>query len=129
MDSLLFFLRHDEARRRAAAACMTAPEGCKVVISDPPGTIEQNDLIHPLCRQIKRHMEAHGAVKRPEDWWRYYLVAKFAGQEIVPDPDGSGGFTVMNKINGTSSMTKGKKSEFIDWLYAHGAEIGVEWDL
>jgi len=129
MDDRRFFLVHDEARRRAVEAVQNAPDGARVLVGEAPATPEQNDLVHPLCRAIKKHFEAHGAVKRPEDWWRLYLVAKFGGQEIVPDPDGSGAFTVMNKINGTSSMGKGKKSEFIEWLYAFGAEIGVEWDL
>jgi hypothetical protein len=72
-------------------------------------------------------MEAHGAKHRCEDWWRYYLLGKFAGNEICEDPDGSGGVVVMNREPGTSVMDKERASEFIDWMYAWGSGIGVVW--
>ena len=124
---MIFVLAHAEARRRAANACMTAPEGYVVRVTEPKRSADQNDLIHPVVRQIKKHMEAHGAKKRHEDWWRYYLLGKFAGSEVCEDPDGSGGIVVMNRETGTSSMGKGKASEFIEWMYAFGTEIGVQW--
>lgn len=123
-----FVLVHDEARRRALEFVRTAPAGSVVTVGEAKATRAQNDKVHPLIREVQQYMEAHGAPKRSEDWWRHYLVAKYAGQEIVPDPDGSGRFTVMNKISGTSEMTKASKSEFIEWLYSFGVEIGMEWD-
>ena len=97
-----------------------------MVLTRPKRTLPQNDIIHPLCRQIAKHMEKHGAPKRSETWWRYYLVGKWAGQEVLPDPTGEG-FVVMAKKT-TSDLTKGEASEFVEWLYAFGTSIGVEWD-
>lgn len=94
----------------------------------PNRTKDQNALIHPVVRQIIKHMHANGSPKRSEEWWRHYLVAKHAGQEIVPDPCGDGSFVVMNKVSGTSDMKVPEASEFIEWMYAWGAEIGVEWE-
>jgi hypothetical protein len=91
-------------------------------------TLDQNAHIHPVVRVIKNHMEAHGAPKRNEYWWRYYLLGKFAGQEITPDPDGSGQFIVINNAVGTSDLRKDKAAEFIDWAYAFGADVGVDWE-
>ena len=34
----------------------------------------------------------------------------------------------MNRETGTSGMDKEKASEFIEWMYAWGIEIGVEFD-
>jgi hypothetical protein len=120
-----FILVHEEARRRALDAVRNAPDGYVVKIQPPTRTLDQNGLIHPVVRAIKSHMETHGARKRSEDWWRYYLLGKFAGSEVCEDPDGSGGVVVMNRETGTSGMDKERASEFIEWMYAWGSEIGV----
>jgi len=90
-------------------------------------TLDQNAHFHTLVRSIKSHMEANGAPKRNEDWWRYYLLAKFNGQDITPDPDGSGQFVVINRLVGTSDLRKDRAAEFVDWMYAFGSEVGVDW--
>lgn len=123
----LFILAHTTARTRAVQAITEAPAGYVVRVSPPTRTLEQNGLIHPVARAIKKHMEANGAKKRSEDWWRYYLVGKFAGQEVVEDPDGEGGIVVMNKEDGTSGMDKKRASEFVEWMYAFGSNIGVDF--
>ena len=90
-------------------------------------TLDQNAHIHPVVRAIQRHMEANGAPKRSEHWWRYYLLGKFGGQDITPDPDGSGQFVVINHAVGTSDLRKDRAAEFVEWLYAFGADVGVDW--
>lgn len=95
---------------------------------DPARTLSQNDHIHPLVRQIKNHLEASGATERPEEWWRGYLVAEYAGQEVIPSRHEPGKYIVVNKLGGTSAMKKAEASEFIEWLLAFGTEIGVEWE-
>lgn len=123
----LYVLSHPAARHRAVEAVQTAPEGFVVRIGPPTRTLEQNGLIHPVARQIQKHLELNGARKRSEEWWRYYLLGKFAGSEVCEDPDGSGGIVVMNRETGTSGLNKEKASEFIEWMYAWGTGIGVEW--
>lgn len=123
-----FVLVHDEARRRAGEAVRLAPAGSVVTVGEAKATRSQNDKVHPLVREIAHYLIDKGAPKRTEEWWRHYLVAMYAGQEVVPNPDGSGGFTVMNRIGGTSEMTKAEKSSFIEWLFSFGVEIGMEWD-
>jgi hypothetical protein len=123
-----FVLAHQVARDRAAQAVKDAPDGWVVRITKPTRTLEQNALIHPVCRQIRKYMVAHGAPKKSEEWWRYYLVAKWAGNEVMQDPDGSGGIVVIPKHAGTSGLSKEEASEFIEWAYAFGANIGVEFD-
>lgn len=105
----------------------TAPDGWVFELSEPKRTEPQNNHIHPVVRAIQKHMEAHGAKKRSEDWWRYYLLGKFAGNEVCEDPDGSGGIVVMNREAGTSGMNKARANEFIEWMYAFGTSIGVRF--
>lgn len=123
----IFVAAHPEARRRACAAIMAAPDGYVIRISPPTRTLAQNSLIHPVVAAIMKHMESHGARARSPDWWRYYLLGKFAGSEVCEDPDGSGGIVVMNRETGTSGMDIERASEFIDWMMAFGTEIGVVW--
>jgi len=118
-------LTGEVAKKAACRHVLAAPEGYYVRIQEPTRTLQQNSLIHPVCRTVQKHLEANGAAKHSESWWRDYFVAKFGGQEIIPDSDG--GYIVMNKIHGTSSMGKRQGSDFIEWLHAFGSEIGVDW--
>ena len=104
------------------------PDGWILRIDPPKRTLNQNGLIHPVVRQIQVYMEANGAPKRPESWWRYYLLGKYRGQEVVQDPDGSGGIVVINRSTGTSDLDKDEASEFIEWLYSFGTDIGVKFN-
>ena len=114
-------------RSRLIQQLQEAPEGYTVEISEPKRTEPQNRLIHPVAREIQKHMEAHGAPKRHEEWWRYYLLGKWRGTEITPDPDGSGKFVVINNSAGTSGLNKAEASEFTEWMYAFGTDIGVRF--
>ena len=98
-----------------------------LVLTRPKRTLPQNDHIHPVCRQIAKHMQAHGAPARSEAWWRYYLLGKWQGQEVLPDPMGDG-YIVMAKVGGTSDLTKAQAGEFLEWLYAFGSSIGIDWE-
>jgi len=98
-----------------------------LVLTRPQRTLAQNDHLHPVIRQIAKYMQDNGAPRRKESWWRYYLLGKWQGQEVLPDPMGDG-FIVMSKISGTSELTKAQAGEFLEWLYAFGTSIGVEWE-
>ena len=119
---------NDFNRTIAFKAITEAPNGWQVEIKEAPRTLSQNALIHPVARQIQQYMEAHGAPARSEEWWRYYLLGKWQGHEITPDPDGSGGFVVINKSCGTSGLSKAEASEFTEFLYAFGTNIGVRFE-
>lgn len=112
-------------RARIVTTLSETPDGYVVSIDAPKRSLNQNSLIHPVVKEIQDYMEANGAPKRSKEWWRYYLLGKWRGNEIVPDPDGSGGFVVINKAAGTSGLDKHEASEFIEWMYAFGSNIGV----
>lgn len=94
----------------------------------PQRSKAQNDHLHPVMRRIAKHMEAHGAPKRTERWWRRYFVGKCFGTEMVPDPDGTpDSYVVVGKAEGTSDLSVPEAGEFLEWLYAYGTDLGVEW--
>jgi len=90
-------------------------------------TVPQNNHLHPVIRQVAKHMMANGAPQWSEKRWRDYFVGKFLGQECLPDPDGSGGYVVLNRASGTSSLSKKEASDMLEWLYALGTDIGVKF--
>lgn len=104
----------------------------KVILTREGRTEPQNDHLHPVIREIAKYMEEAGAPKRSETWWRYYFLGKWEGQEMLPDPmvylhgkmDGTENFIVMNRKGGTSGLTKGEASDFLEFLYSFSAEIG-----
>lgn len=112
--------------QRIADAPFTAPFVVEADVSDGR-TLPQNAHLHPVMRTIAKHMMTHGAPRWTEYRWRHYFVAKYFGQDVVADPDGSGGVIVLHRAVGTSGLSKKEAADMLDWLYAFGAEIGVEW--
>lgn len=116
-------------RQRLKDLIDEVPTGYILEIKEPKRTLNQNALIHPVVKQIQDYMEGHGAPARSKEWWRYYLLGKWNGSEITPDPDpdAKGSFVVINRHAGTSGLSKAEASEFIEFLYAFGCNIGVKF--
>lgn len=124
MSREVFRLVHPIARRRAAAAVQLAPEGYVVEVREERRTLDQNALLWPLLQDISQQVEWFGKKRSPEDW-KDLLSAAFRQCEIVPGIDGR--FVVLGLS--TSRMGKREFSDFIESIYAFGADKGVEWSL
>jgi hypothetical protein len=118
----VFFLVHQEARRRAMAALADAPEGMRVTIEPKPRTLDQNSLLWVLLGEISRQVEWHGQ-KLTDHEWKDMATAALKRQKVVPGIEG--GFVVLG--SSTSRMSKTELSELIEFLYAFGAEHEVEF--
>ena len=95
-------------------------------------TIPQNDHIHPVVRGIAAHMVANAPDGSPmlqwrEEDWRHILLATYRGQEVVQNPFADG-VVVINRLNGSSKLSKAEAADFLDWLYSVGIEKGVEFE-
>jgi hypothetical protein len=95
-----------------------------LVLHRPSRSESQNDKFHPMVRDIARHID-HPILGKNEDQWRYFLLALFQDQLMVPSLDGQKFVFVPTKSS--SRLTIGEASEFIEFLYATGAEHGVAW--
>ena len=51
MQKQIYILAHDVARKRAAQACMQAPDGYVVTIQEPKRSIEENSLLKQRVRE------------------------------------------------------------------------------
>lgn len=122
-DKLYFRLVHSEARRRAAEACITAPDGYIVKISQPTRTLEANSAMWASLNDVAKQVIWHGR-KLDAESWKNIFTASLSKQDVVPNLDGTG-FVVLGQS--TSKMTKQQMSDLIDLIHAFGSEHSIKW--
>lgn len=119
-DKRHFVLSHDTARRLAAAACTTMPEGYHVRIEPPTRTLDQNSKLWPMLTEISEKVEWYGKKLTPDEW-KDVFTAGLKRNKVVPGIDG--GFVVVGAS--TSKMDKKTFSDLIELITAFGVERGV----
>lgn len=122
-DKQVFRFVHIEARRRAAAYCITAPEGSIAEFKDATRTIEQNSKLWPMLDDISKQVEWYKNWLSREEW-KDFFSAIILKQKVVPNMEGTGFIAVGGR---TSKMSKKMFSEMIELIYAFGSEHGVVW--
>jgi ABC-type Fe3+ transport system substrate-binding protein len=75
-----------------------------------------------MLRDISTQVEWFGQKHSPEDW-KDILSAAWKGQKLVPGVNG--GFVALGVR--TSRISKEEFSEYIESIYAFGAERSVVW--
>jgi hypothetical protein len=130
-----FQLVHQIARDRAKAAIAEAPLGTVVTLSEATKSRDQENHYHALIADIACSCLLDGERMSDEDWKRV-LVHMFANIKetegdplqghgrLVRSPDGVG---VVQLGVQTRTFSKRHAAEFIDFLFAFGAEHNVEW--
>lgn len=122
MSKRVLFLSHQEARRRAVEAVKEAPDGYKITIEPPRRTEEQSALMWVLLEELAKQVVWHGQ-KLTKEEWKDMATASLKNQKVIPGI--GGGFVVLGAR--TSKMTKAEISEVIEFVYAFGAQNGIEW--
>jgi hypothetical protein len=135
MDKQLYRLVHPTARQMASRACIQAPDGFIVEIKPPTKSSDQQAKYHAMFTDVARQVPFMGSMRDVETWKRL-LVDAFARAKaaegdpvqgvgsIVPNLDGTG-FVQLGVQ--TRKFSKRHASEFIEYLYAWGAENNVQW--
>ncbi len=131
----LFVLSHPVARRNAMEAVQNAPEGHVVRISEPRKSREQEERYHAMLGDIARQWTFMGRQWELDDVKRL-LVDAFAQAmreagtplhhdgRVVPSLDGQ---RIVQLGIQTSKFWKAEASNFIEFLFAWGAENGIQW--
>jgi hypothetical protein len=139
MSKRLFVLAHDMARQRAARHCLEAPAGQVVTFQEPKKSRSQESKYHAMFGEIARQVPVRG-VMLPEDDMKRALFSAFkidtkddselreAWAEFGEARMGIG-FRGEIVVFGdqTRQLPKKLASALIEWLYAFGAEHGVQW--
>lgn len=119
----IYRLVHAESRRRAVEACMSAPDGWIVRVSEPTRNLEQNALMWALLSDISEQVPWYG-IKLSADEYKDLLSAGLVKARVVPNVDGNG-FVILGQR--TSKMTKGEFSQLVELILAFGADHNVRW--
>lgn len=122
-----FTLAHAEARRRAVAAVVEAPEGFAVTISEPTRNLEQNAAQWPIldafAAQLKWPVNGEMVTLTAEEF-KDVLTAAFQGNTVRLAMGMNGGVVMLGMR--TSKMSKKTFSEWLEFLIATAALRGVE---
>lgn len=130
-----FILAHIQARDRAKAAIDAAPDGHVVRIDPPKKKREQEERYHAMVGDIARQCLFMGK-KWPLDDWKRLLVDAFAkvmrdagtplhhDGRVVPSLDSE---RVVQLGIQTRDFWVKEAAEFIEYLFAWGAEHDVTW--
>lgn len=130
-----FILAHDMARANAARAVQSAPAGFVVQISEPTKKREQEEKYHAMIGDIAKQCEFMGGKLDADDWKRL-LVDMFAkvmrdlgtplhhDGRVIPSLDYE---RVVQLGIQTRYFWVREAADFIEYLYAFGAENGVRF--
>lgn len=130
-----FIMAHDLARRNAVRAVEAAPAGFMVQISEPTKKREQEEKYHAMIGDIAKQCEFMGGKLDADDWKRL-LVDMFAkvmrdmgtplhhDGRVIPSLDYQ---RVVQLGVQTREFRVREAAEFIEYLYAFGAERDVRW--
>lgn len=124
MDKRTFKLVHPTARRLAAEAVQSAPDGYCVIVSEPNRTLDQNAAQWPYLEGFARQKELciNGVMQRvTSDDWKDVLTGCWNGEMRMAAFDGK----VIMLPQRTSHMGKKVFSEWLEFLAAMAAQSGV----
>ena len=136
-----YIMAHVEARRNAVKAVETAPDGWMVQISEPDKKRIQEEKYHAMLNDIAKQCFYNGRKLDAESWKRLlvesvvFILREEARGPGKPDPFPHGG-AVLPSLDGmrivqvevlTRHFKVNQASQFIEYLYAFGAERDVRW--
>ncbi len=127
-DKQIFRFVHIEARRRAAAYCMSAPDGTVAKFQDADRTLEQNAAQWPIlqCFAKQKQWPVNGVLEWiTDEEYKDILTAAFYQENVRLAAGLDGGVVMLGR-----RTSKFKKKEFSDWLeFLHAAAVRFGIDL
>ena len=134
-DRRVFKFSRLTARKLAAAYCLNAPDSYVCTIDAPKRSTEQNEKMHAMIGDIAKCVPFMGKLINRDDMKRLLVdafakVMRDAGTplhhdgRVVPSLDGE---RVVQLGIQTKDFRVREASEFVEYLYAFGAENGVTW--
>lgn len=139
MKSLI--ITGEAARKAICRHVLAAPDGYEVRIGEPKKRRQQEEKYHAMIGDIAGQCRFLGRERKHDDWKRLLIDAfvrvmrenaKAEGKkdpfpgfgEVLPSLDGVGIVQLGVQSRGFSIDNA---SQFIEYLYAFGAEQGVKW--
>jgi len=128
MDKQIFRFVHAEARRRAAAYCMVAPEGSIAEFKDATRTLSQNCAQWPILQAFAKQKQwpVNGVLEWiTDEEYKDVLTAAFYQENVRLAAGLDGGVVMLGR-----RTREFKKKEFSDWLeFLNAAAVRFGIDL
>lgn len=128
MNKHYYILAHQTARNLAAQACLEAPEGWIVTISEPNRTLSQNSAQWPILGEFARQLKwpVNGEmVSLIDEEFKDIFTAAFRKENVRLAGGVDGGVVMLGQ-----RTSKFKKKEFGEWLeFLHYLAARYEVDL
>lgn len=125
-DKRIYRLVHDEARRRAADDCRTAPDGWIVRISEPTRTLDQNadqwPYLEAFANQLQWPVNGRMESITAEDW-KDILTCAFRNEQARIAQGLGGGMVLLGQR--TSKFSRNEFAEWLEFLHATASGRGV----
>lgn len=112
------------AKQRAIDMIAAAQYGLVFMLKERARTTEQNDRMWAMLTDVSRQCRIHGQKYPPETWKALAMEACGHKPRVVPSLSGDGVVITGYK---SSRLSVGQMSELIEYLFAYGAEKGVQW--
>lgn len=124
--SRVFRLVHKQARERAVAAVIEAPEGYQVLVKEPARDTSANAAmwvrLQAFSEQLQWPVNGEMVYLTPDDW-KHILSAAYERETNRVAPGLDGGFVMLGQR--TSRWSQSKMAGFITFLDATAVERGV----
>ncbi len=124
MSRALLILNGPADRSRAIELIGKAPKGTRVHFKGEKRSLAQNDRMWAMLTDISHQLAWHGQKLRADDWKLVLLAGLKRELRIVPNIDGNG---FVNLSQSSSDLSKAEMSEFIELIFAFGAQHGVKF--
>lgn len=126
-EKRVFYLAHEEARRRVAQFAMVAPEGWRVEFRAPNRSDLQSSKMHAMFGDIARQHLYIGRHLNSFQWKNLFIsghaVATGLGADMVPGLENE----YVNIRESSATMSAKRMSSVIDYTYAYGAAHNIKW--
>lgn len=115
----------EAARRRALLAISGLPLARYVIeVKEPSRTRKQNDKLWPMLADVSRQCRLSGMVYSPDAWKCVFMQALGWEQRMAPALNGEGPVPLGYR---SKLLTIKQFSDLIEYIYAYGAEQGIQW--
>lgn len=125
MDSQIFQLVHTQARRNAAQACMTAPDGMVAQIKPRTRSGDQNRLLHSIFGEVAKAKEFNGRRLTATQWKTLFIsghaIATGLGADMMPGLENE----FVNVRESSAQMSVARMTSLIEYILAWCAEHDV----
>lgn len=124
MSRAVIVITGDASRQKAMHWAARAPVGTRIEYKEAKRTLPQNDRLWAMLTDVASQKEHAGRKYTPDQWKVLFMHACGREVQFIPALDNS---TFIPWGQSSSDLSVGEMTELIEFIFAWGAENGVEF--